>query len=801
MGCDDCLAAAAGAIRMSEKDEVAHQQTLVADSAASGVSSPPAPLIGGRYQILSLAGSGAMGSVYRARDLVLDDIVALKFLRAELLDSEAMLERFRREVKIARRVTHKHVARMFDIGEHGDDRYLTMEFIEGEPLSALLARTGPLPLGRVFSLIEPICQGLDAAHAVGVIHRDLKPDNVMITAGGRVVITDFGIARSVCSSNEAGTIGGMVGTPAYMAPEQVEAVRDVDQRADVYALGVMLFEMLTGQLPFDGSSAILVAAARLTQPAPDPRSIRPELDARLAEVVARCLARRPDDRLSSAGEVLAALAPLAAQVATAPAQEPIAAGLRAAATTTASGDKTVAVLPFKNLGAPDDAYLADGITDDLVDTLSMAPGLRVRPRSAAARFAGQDLATAELGRELDVQVLVEGSVRRRGELLRVSARVVSVAEGFQLWAQRFDRPAGDALVISDEVADAVARALTVAPAGQQRAAPTDPVAIDLYLRGRAEMRSFEHGSMKRAVDLLEQAHRRAPDDATVLAAYARARTRLGFFEPSVDVNEELRQTLELTERAVAAAPERGEALLALAHVRFARGEFVQAAELSTRAIARAPLLADAHELWGRLRLEVGPLHQGIPAMGRARELDPLMDAQAHELARARALSGDFAGARALVAAWAGPPAPRAAFVARFMLWSGDAATWAPLLPSPDTELGVRGVVVNATRHLFSTGKIDPEADAAMLAAAASPERPLRLRCLLYQLTAEHHAAAGQDETALERLEGAVATGLIDWEWLERCRLFERLRSAPRFVELRRQLEERVRSIRAALDRA
>jgi eukaryotic-like serine/threonine-protein kinase len=786
---------------MSDRDDLGQQQTLAADPESiltASPSTPAAPLIGGRYQILSLAGSGAMGSVYRARDVELDDLVALKFLRAELLGSPAMLERFRREVKIARRVTHRHVARMFDIGDHGSDKFLTMEFIDGEPLSALLSRASTLPLGRVIGLIEPICQGLDAAHAAGVVHRDLKPDNVMITASGRVVITDFGIARSVWCSNEAATIGGVVGTPAYMAPEQVDG-REVDQRADIYALGVMLFEMLTGQLPFSGGSPIAVAAARLTQPAPDLRGIVPGMDARLAAIVARCLARHAEHRFSSAGELLAALSPLAASV-TAPALEPSVPNARApAASTTASGDKTVAVLPFKNLSAPDDGYLADGITDDLVDTLSMAPGLRVRPRSATARFAGLEISARELGRELDVQVLIEGSVRRRGDLLRVSARVVSVAEGFQLWAQRFDRPAGDALVISDEVANAVSRALTLAPSGQQREAPTDPVAIDLYLRGRAELRCFDREANRRAVDLLGQAHQRAPNDATILAAFARAQTRLGFFDHSLEAVERSKQTLTLTERAVAAAPERGEALLALGLVRFAQSEFVEAAELAVRAVARAPLLADAHELHARIRIEVGPIQDGIASMERARDLDPLADAPGHELARAWALTGDFARARALIEARPSDAGTRNGLVARIMLWSGDLATWEPMLPAPGTDFGPISMVVTATRSVLTSGATDPKIDAQTVALAGSPERPLRFRTLLHQVSAELHARVGDVETALERLECALEVGLIDWEWLERCPVLDRLRDHPRFTRLRAALAERVRPIRAALD--
>ena len=266
---------------------------------------PPPSTEFGRYSLRDLLGAGGMGTVYRALDTELDEIVALKILRPELTTSREMVERFRREVKLARRVTHPNVARTFDIGEHRGERYLTMELVEGESLATLLAREIP-PLSRSIEIAFAICAGLNAAHAAGIVHRDLKPDNVLLENGGRVVLTDFGIARTRVEPVLALTRGMALGTPEYMAPEQLELNTVVDARADLYALGVMLYEMVTGDRPWTGDSPFSIAAARLLGPPPDPRA-RATLPDELAEIITRCMARLPRDRFATANDVANAL--------------------------------------------------------------------------------------------------------------------------------------------------------------------------------------------------------------------------------------------------------------------------------------------------------------------------------------------------------------------------------------------------------------------------------------------------------------------------------------------------------------
>ncbi len=805
--------------RDDKRSEPYDTPTLAADpvstpaSSLSSIGDAPPQLVGGRYRVLGLLGTGGMGSVYRALDTELDEQVALKMLRRDLVDSERALELFRREVKLARRVTHPNVARTFDIGEHEGDRFLTMEVIDGEPLASVLARTERLPPARVVELCAPICAGLSAAHAAGVVHRDLKPDNVMLGRDGRVVITDFGVART-SASNANATVGVAVGTPAYMAPEQVRGAADIDQRADIYALGVMLFEMLTGELPFKGDSPFMVAMARLDSEPPDVRRIRPELGAALSATVRRCMARDRDARFSGADEVARALSTLGPTALSAAA--PLHHSAQAFAETlpgttpsvvvpipTQSADflRSVAVLPFRNGGPPDDDYIADGLTEDLIDTLSMTRGLRVRPRALVARFSGQDVDPRQVGEELDVQVVVDGSVRRRGDSLRVAARLLSVSDGFQLWARRFDRAAADLLVVSDEAAAAIAEALTVDASAQHRQAPSDPVAVDLYLRARAELRKSWGDAVERAVELFREARQRAPGDPTILSGYARALARNWFFK-SEEAPALATEARSVAERAVAEAPESGEAWLALASVRSIEGRAPEAVRALRSALVHAPALAEAHELLGALQLETDRLPDAIRRLDTALELDPSLRRPRVDKARAYALLGKWDEVQRLLDEMAGDDSDLVSSVvmrARLALWSPDPA---PLLanlrafePGP---MGSPTLYAKLVVDLIQNDDLPLEQSKYILEAAAQPGRAARFRTLLLQLATEVLAYACEVDAAMAQLEEAVAGGLIDNNWLELCPLLEPLRSHPRFVALHQTVAARAAEVTAAL---
>jgi serine/threonine-protein kinase len=764
-----------------------------APAASLPASAPVHHVFASRYEILGLVGSGGMGTVYRAHDRELDEVVALKLLRRDVLDQPGMLDRFRQEVKLARRVTHRNVARTYDIGEGDGEKFLTMEFIEGEPLSARLAREGVLPLDVVMWVADGICAGLSAAHAAGIVHRDLKPDNVLLARDGRVVLTDFGIARALASSGGAGpaiTLGLALGTPAYMAPEQVEGAKDLDARVDVYALGTMLYECVTGERAWSGDSVWALAAARLLQPAPDPRAKRPDLPGSAAELVLRCMARRPEDRFGSATEVLRAMATMTLPARTAPPA--------AMAPGPALGEvdaKAVAVLPFRNLGGPGDAYLAEGLADDLIDALSMTPGLRVLARGAVERFRGEARDAREVGRELRVQVVVEGSVRRAGDMLRVSTRVVSVADGFQLWAKRFDRPEKEALSVSDEAANAIAAALTLQRSAPARAAPTDPRALDLYLRARHAYRRGWREDIAEALPLFEEALALAPDDPTVLAGYARAQLRRFMFNTeAADAADAERKGREAAEKALAIAPGLGETHAALASLKWVLGDHVGAARDLREAIRIAPSSSDVSEIYGRMLLEAGAPERAVGILGAVAALDPI-DMGRSDLLRGRALLGDWSAFEGVLATEPAPGADANTHffqLARLSMWRRDATAAAAVrrmvLP---VQFGLRDEVLGVL-DLVETDELPrdmvPTLEQWGRIVGRARRRPIYLR----QLVAEAYAFVGDETNAVRAMAEGDALGLIDVTWVDRCPLFDAMRTAPLFVAVRDRVAARAR---------
>jgi serine/threonine-protein kinase len=749
----------------------------VSADAESGSGSPGGPpVLADRYVILGLLGAGGMGNVYKARDLELDELVALKVLRPELVGAPGVLDRFRREVKLARRVTHPNVARVFDIGDHRGEKFLTMELIDGESLGAILARERRLPVGRVTTLASAICAGLAAAHAAGVIHRDLKPDNVLVDRGGRVVVTDFGIARAVAPGADR-TVSNFVGTPAYMAPEQVEEGAEIDARADLYALGAMLYELVVGEPAWQGTSVLGIAVARLLKPPPDPRSKRPDLPDGLATLIVRCMARSREDRPASAEAVAGALAGLtlpavdrALTMLPAPPVE-----LRGAST------KRVAVLPFRNAGAPEHEYLADGLTEELIDLLSVSPGLRVRSRGVVMRFKGVDRDPRDLGRELDVQVVVEGSVRRAGGTARISARAISVADGFQLWARRFDRPDSELLAVTDETAQAIASALTVELGGAPRLISSDPEAADLYLQARAAYHRFFTDAGGSSIELFERAMARAPDDPRVLAGYAIARSRWGAADgPGRQVAE------AAAARAVALAPHLAEPHLALAQVRYQAGDEVGAVLSVRRALRLVPTFADAHDLLGRILSETTRLADAQRHLETAVALEPDHHLPVLALCRTYELRGDHASLERFVEARPDRDTT-AAVMSRILLWRRDrerAAQMLAMLPTLSANVGPNRVF----RALLSVA-IDGAPPYALLDTVFERAKGRGL-VFRYQIEAECALTLGDTERALVAIERAGDLALFDQAWMDFCPPLAAVREHPRFLAVKALVDAR-----------
>ncbi len=467
--------------------------------------------------------------------------------------AQVSIERFKREILLAARLQHPHIVPLLSAGESDGLPYFTMPFVEGESLRARLARHGELPVSDAVRILREIATALAYAHERGIVHRDIKPDNVLLS-GGSAMVTDFGVAKALSASSNAEhgattSLGVALGTPAYMAPEQASADPATDHRADIYAFGVLAYEMLTGQPPFVGRTPQNLLAAHVTE---TPESItrrRANLPPALAMLVMRCLAKRAADRPQSAAEIVRALddvttpsggmQPTSAIRATAAQGPPqpahrmklariagavllvIAAavwlvrdgafGLRGAAIQDAPGAgamKSLAVLPFENAGDTANAYFADGMTEAINSALSRIPGERVIPHSSAVAFRGKTV--AEAGQKLGVDAIVEGTIRREGNRIRVTAGLVSVRDGSQIWSSKYDADAKDAFAVQDSVSTAIVDALRIKLSSAEHAniaahGTSNAQAHDLVLRGRYLNDQYTEASLRSAVTIFKQA--------------------------------------------------------------------------------------------------------------------------------------------------------------------------------------------------------------------------------------------------------------------------------------------------------
>ncbi len=524
--------------------------------------------LGAAYTIERELGGGGMARVFVATETALGRTVVIKVLPPEMRGA-VTVERFRREVLLAARLRHAHLVPLLSAGDADGVPYFTMPFVEGESLRARLARDGALPIAEAVRLLRDVSDALAHAHREGFVHRDLKPENILLEHG-HAFVADFGVAKALTSAATApptdGTRGVLttsglaVGTPAYMAPEQVLADPGADHRVDLYALGCVAYEMLAGGPLFGGTTPHALVAAHIAQMPQALAARRSEVPADLSALVMRLLEKRPEDRPQSAADVLETLERLdsrsglpqrlrsrridpaartrwAAAVGALLVVTLIAAGVVLAtrsashrpesATTVVRAVGTrpaitaVAVLPLVNVGGSTDGdYFADGMTDELAGALADVEGLRVAARSSAFALKGTQLDAAALGRALNVGALLEGSVRRAGGRLRVATQLVSAADGLTLWSHSYEREERDVFAVQDEIARAVANALSLALRGGGAVAgehPANAEAHDLYLRGLYHFRKVTKPELLRSVAFYEQALAR---DSTYALAWA-----------------------------------------------------------------------------------------------------------------------------------------------------------------------------------------------------------------------------------------------------------------------------------------
>jgi non-specific serine/threonine protein kinase len=586
------------------------------------------------YRITRALGAGGMGVVYEAEDTRLGRHVAVKFLSKELERDPSILERFQREARAASALNHPGICTVHAIDQHEGQHFIVLELLEGQTLAERIGRR-PLEIGELLDFGIQIADALEAAHAKGIVHRDLKPVNLMVNARGQVKILDFGLAKMTLSPSaldpessfsqvetllepgELTVAGTVLGTVYYMSPEQARGL-PTDARTDLFSLGALLYQMAAGELPFQGDTQAVVFEAILNR---DPRPVgeaNPKMPPGLGPILEKSLEKDRDLRYQTATELRADLVRLKRNLGSGRSESTQIGDSKGAVEKQAH--RSVAVLYFENLGgAKEEEYFRDGITEDMITELSKIRGLDTYPRTTMHAFRDRSVSAVEVGRQLQAGFVLEGSLRRAGNRLRINAQLVDTATGFPIWSERFDREMADVFEVQDEIAREIARALrvTLTPQEQQEIAakPTENLqAYDLYLRGRSYARRQVRQDMEFALQLYEHA---IGQDAGFALAYAGTANVCAVYHYVYDQQPSwLTRARAAAEKASALEPNLPEAKIAKAWILYAEGEYDETLRIVRSAIAQNRDTDSAYYL----------LLRTLFATGRHREIAEIAEA-------------------------------------------------------------------------------------------------------------------------------------------------------------------------------
>jgi len=586
-------------------------------------------LFAGRYEIIEELGRGGMGSVYRVVDKKINEEVALKLLKPEVGADMRSLERFSNELKLARKIVHKNVGRMYHLGEYKGTRFITMEYVSGQDLKVLIRQTGQLAVGTAISIAKQICDGLLEAHRLGVIHRDLKPSNIMIDKLGHARIMDFGIARSIKAEGITGA-GVIVGTPEYMSPEQVEG-KEVDRRSDIYSLGVILYEMVTGRVPFDGETSLSIAVKHKSEEPPDPRDLNSHISEDLSRVILRCMNKEKEERYQDADQLLSELKNLDQGISP---TGRIFSEQRPTAETTGEirWKNSIAVLPFVDLSSQrDQEYFCDGMTDEIILKLSKLADLKVISRTSVMRYKNTEKDIREIGQELGVATILEGSIRKEENNIRISAQLINVEDGFHLWSDKYDRKLERIFEVQEDVSRSIADALmreklTVdsIETAIKTSRPSKIEAYDYCLRGwyftnSKHAISFKEADFQAALKMFRKAMEIDPN-----YAYAYCGTGFAFQNHYTVTRDEddLDQVIKNCQKSYELEPNLLCSNAALAWVHYIKGDYDKAYQSFKKAISINSNISSVIYLVARLFRQIGLFRKAIKHCSRAIELDP-----------------------------------------------------------------------------------------------------------------------------------------------------------------------------------
>jgi eukaryotic-like serine/threonine-protein kinase len=788
----------------------------------------------GGYEVVDLLGAGGMGEVYRARDPRLDRQVAIKVLPATVAADESARERLRREAMAAAALDHPFICKVFEIGEYDDALFLVMEYVAGETLEHRLQR-GPLPSGEALRIAGEMAEALEAAHASGFLHRDLKPANVMLTSSGdsaHVKIMDFGLARRIDTGAgpDSATVeltdgrltahGTIVGTPDYMSPEQMKGLL-LDARSDVFSLGVILAEMLGGRHPFRKASTAETFSAVLHE-SPElagdtPRAVR--------DLLERILAKDAAGRTASMTDVRRDLARLSVSSGAAPAHVTAADSRRAGprwlvwavvglvavgafvwigfaiggrgapsdAATSSASIRSIAILPLDNYsGDASQDYFAEGMTDELTADLATISQLRVISRGSVMQFKGaQRPPTPDIARTLNVDAIVEGSVVRSGDRVKITARLIDARADRNLWARTFERSSRDVLTLQGELAAAIAREINVqlTPTEQKRLASeraVNPAAHDAHLKGRYFFNRPSDENLKKAIDYFEEAVKVSPDFVPALSGLSDAYLWAGYNEGVFTASEARPKAKAAAEKAIQLDPASAEAHTSLAVFKlFYEYDWAGSEAEFRRAFALNPNYAFAHDQFGLGLAFQGRLDEAIAEGKRAGELDPLSPQILLDSSIALIFKGDFRAAK--------DQARRSAELDPTYFFGPFGEAWV------DIDAGRPGDAIAAlqkartmaapafvTAWLAYAYAATGDRARAMATVAELKKVSLRGEITPFNL-AVVSIGLGQRARALDHLEQAYAADSQWLGWLKMDRLFDPLRSEPRFAALLKKL--------------
>jgi serine/threonine protein kinase/Flp pilus assembly protein TadD len=569
------------------------------------------------YTIDRELGRGGMATVYLAQDCKHERMVALKVLHPELAASLGP-DRFLREIKVAARLNHPHILGLHDSGEADGFLYYVMPYVEGESLRERLDREHQLPIDEAVHHARSIASALDYAHRQQIVHRDIKPENVMLYEGEAMVM-DFGIAKAVslAGHDTLTQTGMMVGTPAYVSPEQAAGETNLDGRSDQYSLACVLYEMLTGERAFTGPTAQAVMAKRFTETARSLRSLRGSIPENVERAVSKAMATDANGRYRTAAMFAQALASSSLTTPTDTATMP---------QPTVAAAKSVAVLPFVNASAdPENEYFADGMAEEIINALSKIQTLRVASRIVSFALKGKNEDLGEVGRKLHVSTVLDGTVRRMGNRVRITAQLVNVADGYQLWSERYDREMEDIFAIQDDISQAIVKALRVILSEEEKKAiekvrTVNLEAYEYYLRGRQLFHQLRRKSLESARQMFSRAIEIDPDYALAHAGVADCGSLLYTYFDARETN--LRQADLASQRALELEPDLAEAHVARGIAVSLSKRFDEAEQEFETAMRLDPKLYEAPYFFARARKSQGRFAEAAKLFERAMAVRP-----------------------------------------------------------------------------------------------------------------------------------------------------------------------------------